>query len=101
MKQIIRITESELKRIVAEAIMEIGDTAKGQFALGAVSGRTVGKRNYHNLGSEERAEGDRIRNDAEDEAWRNRRGSSDEKMGNARKQGYNYGFEKGKNGKLD
>ena len=43
MRKIIRLTESDLHRIIAEtvksAINEIGDTDKGQYALGAASAR--------------------------------------------------------------
>lgn len=42
-KQVIRLTEQDLHNIIKEsvkkALNEIGDTEKGQFALGAVRGR--------------------------------------------------------------
>lgn len=47
MKKVIRLTESDLYNMVREAINEIGDTPKGQYALGAVSGRATA--NLHNI----------------------------------------------------
>jgi hypothetical protein len=44
MKKVIRLTEGDLHNIVKESVQrilnEIGDTPKGQFALGAVKGRS-------------------------------------------------------------
>ncbi len=51
-KKTIRLTESDLHRIIKEAVVgvlnEIGDTKHGQFALNAVSGRAVARPAYHN-----------------------------------------------------
>ena len=40
-KKTVRLTESELENIIKEAICEIGDTGKGQRALGALHARKV------------------------------------------------------------
>jgi len=50
-KKLIRLTESDLHRIVKESvnkiINEIGDTPRGQYALGAVDGRNNVNRFYN------------------------------------------------------
>jgi hypothetical protein len=48
-KKLIRLTESDLHRIVKESVNrilnEIGDTAKGQYMLGRLQGRQMGNGN--------------------------------------------------------
>lgn len=41
MKKTVRLTESDLKNIIKEAICELGDTGSGQRALGALHARKV------------------------------------------------------------
>ena len=49
-KQLIRLTENDLHNIIKETIneilKEIGETPKGQYALGAVRGRSLGRTMY-------------------------------------------------------
>lgn len=52
MKKVLRLTESDLHRIIKEsvkkALNEIGDTKKGQYNLGALNGRNI-KRMYDSI----------------------------------------------------
>ena len=73
MKQTVKLTESELRNMIAESVKsvlnEIGDTDKGQDALGQVYGRAL--RRAQMLG-DKGAEARRLRkiaNDAEDKAY--------------------------------
>lgn len=101
----IKITESELKQIVAESVKkmlkEIGDTPKGQFALGAVKGRAAARPRYQNKkygGLRTQSQQDNIVNNAADAAWEKRKDLDVNKyreMKNAEDRGYYYGFEKG------
>ena len=104
-KNVIRITESELKQIVAESVKkvlnEIGDTPKGQFALGAVRGRASARPRYQNNkygGLYAKNQQDNIANNAADASWEKRKDLDKNKsreMNNAEQRGYYYGFEKG------
>jgi hypothetical protein len=42
-KQLIRLTESDLHRIIQEALDEIGDSHYGQYQLGRASSRALGR----------------------------------------------------------
>ena len=73
MKQTVKLTESELRNVIAESVKsvlnEIGDTDKGQDALGQVYGRAL--RRAQMLG-DKGAEARRLRkiaNDAKDKAY--------------------------------
>ena len=73
MKQTVKLTESELRNMIAESVKsvlnEIGDTDKGQDALGQVYGRAL--RRAQMLG-DKGAEARRLRkiaHDAEDKAY--------------------------------
>ena len=75
----VRLTESKLKQIVAESVKkvlsEIGDTPKGQFALGAVRGRASARPRYQNNkygGLNAKSKQDNIANNAADAAWEKR-----------------------------
>jgi hypothetical protein len=46
MKKIIRLTESDLHRIVRQVVNEIGDSATGQRLLGAAQQRAFGQGEY-------------------------------------------------------
>jgi hypothetical protein len=46
MKRRIRLTESDLHRIIEQAINEIGDTPEGQQKLGALAGRRYARETY-------------------------------------------------------
>lgn len=99
------LNERQLRDIIKESVYnilnEIGDTEKGQFALGAVKGRAAGRcayqPKYQNVKSRNQ-QGWKM-NDADDEAWENRMDINDlnklNSMSNANKSGYNYGFNKG------
>jgi hypothetical protein len=49
-KQVIRLTEGDLRNIIKESVTtllnEIGKTPEGQYALGAVRGRALGRTLY-------------------------------------------------------
>ena len=91
MKQVIRLTEGDLHKIIKESVHsilnEIGDTPKGNFALSAVQGRRAAKRYRTNMGAKDNAENDRMINMAGDEQYKN--------GGYPNEAGYNYGFDKG------
>ena len=101
----IKLTESKLKEIVAESVKrvlsEIGDTPKGQFALGAVKGRASARPRYQNSkygGLHTQSRQDHIANNAADAAWEKRKDLDINKyseMKNAEDRGYYYGFDKG------
>ena len=105
MKQIVRLTEGDLHRIIRkcvnEALNEVGNTEKGQWLLGAVRGRAAARPRYHNHPYNSvngRRKQDRINNMANDEAWANKRdyrGEELRKMDDAHNQGYLYGYTKG------
>lgn len=99
-KQIIRLTESDLHRIIEESVKiylnEIGDTPRGNFALNAVRGRAAARPRYHNdkYGSvNARAKQQRIASDASDKAWDNYKKNPE--LGFDNEAGYNYGYSKG------
>lgn len=99
-KQIIRLTESDLHRIIENSVKkyinEIGDTPKGNFALNAVRGRAVARPRYHNgkYGSvNDRAKQARIASDASDKTWDNY--TKNHNLGFHNEAGYNYGYSKG------
>lgn len=101
----IRLTESKLKQIVAESVKnvlnEIGDTLKGQYALGAVRGRASARPRYQNNkygGLNTKSQQNNIANNAADAAWEKKKDLDINKyreMKNAEDRGYYYGFEKG------
>lgn len=74
MRRVIRLTESDLHRIVAEsvkqAINEIGDSPKGQYALGQAAGRRYVMANNEEPGSDEYWNNDTIGLDIERHAKR-------------------------------
>ena len=55
MRQIYRITESDLHRIIAESVNmvlnEIGDSEKGQYMLGRLAGRKASRGDYDGYSS--------------------------------------------------
>jgi hypothetical protein len=57
MRQIYRITESDLHRIIAESVNtvlnEVGETEDGQYLLGRLAGRKASKGDYHGFSSTE------------------------------------------------
>ena len=74
-KKLIRLTESDLHRIVKESVNEIlneiGGTPNGNFVLNAIRGRRAAKRYRTNMGLKDRTENDRMINMADDEMYRN------------------------------
>lgn len=104
-KNTIRLTESELKQIISESvkkiIKEIGDTPRGQFALGALKGRAAARAKYQNSkygGMHQQAKLNQTMNNAADAAYQQRQGLDNSKyreMDNAEQRGYYYGFDKG------
>ena len=46
MKKIVKLTESDITRMVMEVINEIGNTPKGQYMLGRLQGRQSNQGNY-------------------------------------------------------
>jgi hypothetical protein len=102
-KQIIRLTESDLHRLIKESVKnylnEIGDTPRGNFALNAVRGRAAARPRYHNdkYGSvDARVKQQKIASDASDKAWDNYK--KNPKLGFDNEAGYNYGYSKGIDG---
>ena len=105
MKQAIRLNESDLHKIVKEAVLktlnEVGDTPKGQFALGAVQGRAMSRPKYNKKFQDYRSKENQanIASDAEKEAMT---GSSSVKdaeqmrqMHKSQNRGFDYGYRKG------
>lgn len=108
MKNTIKLTESELNKVIKESVnkilKEIGDTEKGQFALGAVRGRATARPQYHNdkYGSlSQRSKCLQTQSDAMDKSWENIKDVQDNikshQMNSSEKMGYLYGFTKGVN----
>ena len=108
MKQRIHLTEGQLNKIIKESVKnilkEIGDTPKGQFALGAVRGRASARPMYQNdkyNGVYSRAKQEQIVRQAADKSWDviskdldiNKR----KEMTDSEGRGYYYGFKKGMN----
>lgn len=97
MKQTVRLTESELRNIISEAVKktlnEIGDTPRGNFALNAVRGRRAAKGYYKNMGAKEKEENNRTMNMADDKMFKNYR--KNPKLDYTNQIGYEYGFDKG------
>lgn len=101
----IKLNESELNNIIAESVKkvlnEIGDTIKGQFALGAVRGRASARPRYQNSkynGVYTKSKQDKIVGNAADASWEKRKDLDINKyreMKNAEDSGYYYGFKKG------
>lgn len=85
----------------SDVLNEIGDTLKGQFALGAVRGRASARPRYQNNkygGLHTKSQQDNIANNAADASWENRKDldiNKSREMNNAEQRGYYYGFEKG------
>lgn len=108
MKQTYRLTESELRDMIAEtvknALNEIGDTKRGQFALNAVRGRAAARPRYQNHKYNSvpgKAKQDRILSMAGDEAWKGRKETNNvgnREWDNAANSGYYYGYQKGMKG---
>lgn len=96
-KKLIRLTESDLHRIVKESVNrilnEIGDTPRGNFALNAVRGRRAAKHYRTNMGANAEAENDKVMGMAMDTAWKNYQ--ENPKLGYDNEAGYRYGFDKG------
>ena len=100
MKNIIRLTESDLYNLVSNAVRqyinEIGDTPRGNFALNAVRGRAIARPRYHNDkygGINAKANQSNIASMASDKAWDNY--VKNPKLGFHNEAGYNYGYSKG------
>lgn len=97
MKKRIRLTESDLHRIVKESVNkilnEIGDTPRGNFALNAVRGRRAAKHYRTNMGVNAEAENNKVMGMADDATWRNYQ--KNPKLGYHNEAGYHYGFDKG------
>lgn len=98
MKQnVIRLTESDLHRIVKESVSkilnEIGDTPRGNFALNAVRGRRAAKQYRTNMDTNAKAENNKVMGMADDTAWSNYQ--KNPKLGYKNDAGYSYGFDKG------
>lgn len=57
MRQIYRITESDLHRIIAESVNmvlnEVGETEDGQYLLGRLAGRKASRGDYNGFSSTE------------------------------------------------
>ena len=70
MKQMIRITEGQLHRIIDESVRkvinEIGDTKRGSYMLGRLANRSVG--NYSDLG-DKTSDYDAFDTGYSDEGW--------------------------------
>ena len=99
---IIRLTESDLHKIVKESVnrilSEIGDTPRGNFALNAVKGRRAAKGYRTNMGIKDRAENSKMIGRADDEAWKGYKDSLNTPnplRSHNNEAGYNYGFQKG------
>lgn len=103
-KQVIRLTEGDLRNIIKESVTtvlnEIGGTPEGQFALGAVRGRALGRTLYnpkYQKPSKRDEQGEKMdkayfkalhhRNDVEDP-------KELEGMVKAYRNGFDYGIEK-------
>ena len=107
MKQRIHLTEGQLNRIIKESVKnilnEIGDTPKGQFALGAVRGRALARPMYQNdkyNGVYSRAKQHQIAGQAADKSWENSKDldiNKRKEMTDSEGRGYYYGFKKGMN----
>lgn len=105
MENKIKLTEAELKKIISESVKkvlsEIGDTPRGQYALGAVKGRAAARGRYQNSkfgGAKQQAKLNQTINNAADAAYNQRKNMDNNKyreMDNAEQRGYYYGFEKG------
>lgn len=105
MKQRIHLTEGQLNKIIKESVKnilnEIGDTPKGQFALGAVRGRASARPMYQNdkyNGVYSRAKQHQIAGQAVDKSWENSKDldiNKRKEMTDSEERGYYYGFEKG------
>lgn len=105
MENKIKLTETELKKIISESVKkvlsEIGDTPRGQYALGAVKGRAAARGRYQNSkfgGAKQQAKLNQTINNAADAAYNQRKNMDNNKyreMDNAEQRGYYYGFEKG------
>lgn len=97
MKRTIRLTEADLHRVIKEcvqqALNEIGDTPRGNFALNAVRGRRAAKHYRNNMNADDEAENNRVMGDAMNKAWENYR--ENPKLGFNNEVGYSYGFDKG------
>ncbi len=99
MKRTIRLTENELRNLIAESVKrvlneaEYGNTPQGNFAVNAVRGRRAAQRYYTNMNGKERAENDRVMNSAGDKLFRNYKENPD--LGFDNEAGYYYGFQKG------
>ena len=96
-KKLIRLTESDLHRIVKESVNEIlneiGGTPNGNFVLNAIRGRRAAIRYRTNMGLKDRAENDRMINMTDDEMYRNYQNNPN--LGYKNESGYLYGFNKG------
>ena len=105
MENKIKLTEAEIKKIISESVKkvlsEIGDTPRGQYALGAVKGRAAARGRYQNSkfgGAKQQAKLNQTINNAADAAYNQRKNMDNNKyreMDNAEQRGYYYGFEKG------
>lgn len=105
MENKIKLTETELKKIIAESVKkvlsEIGDTPRGQYALGAVKGRAAARAKYQNSkfgGANQQAKLNQTINNASDTAYQQRKGMDNgqyREMDNAEQRGYYHGFDKG------
>lgn len=104
-KKTVRLTESDLHKIIKESVKsvlnEIGDTPKGQYALGAVKGRALGRTIYqskYQKPSERNKQGEKVE-DASEKAWRHRNDVQEpkqlEKMVDKYRKGFDYGVKKG------
>lgn len=97
-----RLTEGDLHRLVSESVMsilnEIGDTKRGQFALGAVKGRADARLRHRVYGydsDEAKSELDRISSMSSAESSEN--GDSDDKSHKLYNDaGYHYGYIRGR-----
>ena len=106
-KKVIKLTESELHNIIKESVTnilkEIGETPKGQYALGAVKGRALGRTLYqpeYQRPSKRNKQGE-IMDKAYFKAY-NHRNENPEEMENMvgeYRKGYDYGMEKAMKGK--
>lgn len=100
-RNIVKLNESQIKEYIKEAVRkvvnEIGDTPRGQHALGAVRGRARARFNHPNPEYNSDAQRYKLNdtmNNASDAAMKYQKDDKPE-MERANRKGFEYGFDKG------
>ena len=94
--------DEAIDKAMNKVLNEIGDTPRGQFALGAVAGRAEGRMSYHNdkyVNPEQYSKLFKTSEDAKNKAWDEIKDLDIDKYRNMRDaymSGDLYGFDKGK-----